>query len=196
VSHLDPIERDLLGKGYGFAIDEYRFEVRLGWDRARDYLIINLGLLTVAANLLRIENGRAGNLLVILIFVIGAVTSLLGAKAVVTGHRYYRRAVFKKTLFEYRLGLLAPIDKFDQPDATFAVGTTRGMADVNAILRAPAAWIGGPLSRQSIVFYLACLLRFLALVNAAGIVVAGMRFARATPTLWTVVMRMVAWMGF
>ena len=47
-------ERELLSKLYGFAIDEYRFQVRLNSDRTRDYFAINLGLIAATAGLFRL----------------------------------------------------------------------------------------------------------------------------------------------
>lgn len=174
----DAKPHDLLLKLYGFAIDEYRFEVRLNWDRSRDYLIVNLGLLSVATGLLRVDAGRAASLLVMLMFAIGAWTSFLGARAVATGHRYYRRTVFKKTLLEHQLGLLDRLKDFDSREATLAIGTTPGMADVERILKSPNSWINATLSRDSIVYYLMTALRFLSLANAAGAIVSGIRLYR------------------
>ena len=177
----EPLHRDLLLKLYGFAIDEYRFEVRLSSDRTRDYLVLNLALLTIATGLLRVENGRAVDALVMLLFTGGAVVSILAAKAVKTGHEYYRRTIFKKTLIEEQLGLLHRVGDSDHPDATLTIGTTAGMANIERILQDPGSWISSPLRRGSISLFLMNFLRFLSVVNACGFVAALIRLARATP---------------
>jgi len=108
----DETNRDELLKLYAIAVDEYRFEVRLNSDRTRDYLVINLGLLTLTSGLLRLENGRAATAFLMLVFAAAGATSFLCAKAVRKGHVYYRRTILKKTLIENRLGLLRQL----QPD--------------------------------------------------------------------------------
>lgn len=178
----DELPREELLKLYGFAIDEYRFEVRLNADRTRDYLVINLGLLTLTSGLLRLESGRAGTALLILVFAAAAATSVFGAKIVRKGHEYYKRAAVKKTLIESRLGLLKRLDDA-HPDSTLAIGTTPGMANIDRIRRAPDEWIAAAPSRGSIVFYAICMLWVLAAVNVAGAVITAVKLNRQWPEL-------------
>jgi hypothetical protein len=180
----DQEDRDFVSKLYQFAIDEYRFQVRLNWDRSRDYLVINLGLLTIATGLLRVDNGRAANGLVMLLFTVGSMTSWLAARAVVKGHEYYRRTIFKKTIIEEHLGLLRHVADFEHPLATFAIGTTAGMANVERILRDPDSWITQRPGRRRVWGLLVVVLRLLAVVNVCGSAAALLRIVRATPPVW------------
>jgi len=179
----DPTERELLVKLYGFAIDEYRFAVRINSDRTRDYLVINLGLITITTGLFRLDNGRAVTLLVILMFAVGVTISWSAARAAAKGHAYYRRAAFKKTLIEEQLGLFSRLDVSDHPDANLAIGTTFGMANVERMLRDPDSWLKARLSPGSIMLFLVRLLKLLAFVNACGLVLGLIRLLRATPAV-------------
>jgi hypothetical protein len=180
----DPAERELLSKLYAFAIDEYRFQVKLNSDRTRDYFAIDLGLIAATTGLFRLENGRAGTLLVMLLFLLGATTWWLAARAVVTGHRYYRQTVFKKTLIEEQLGLFGRSGASDHRDVNLAIGTTPGMANIERIVRDPDPWLKAKLTRGSITFFLMKVLKLLAFVNACGFAAATLRFLRATPPVW------------
>jgi hypothetical protein len=183
----DELSRDELLKLYGFAIDEYRFEVRLNADRTRDYLVINLGLLTLTSGLIRLESGRAGTAFLILVFAAAAATSMFGAKIVRKGHEYYRRAIVKKTSIENRLGLLKRLDVDTHNDSTFAIGTTPGMANIDRIRRASDQWIAARPSRGSIVFYAIRMLWLLAAVNAAGVVITAFKLNRQWPQLFAAI---------
>jgi hypothetical protein len=46
----DPLTPERLLDLYRLALDEYRFEVRLGWDRTTYFLVLNSGILTVATD--------------------------------------------------------------------------------------------------------------------------------------------------
>jgi hypothetical protein len=52
-SQLPPSREDLLNL-YGKALDEYRFQVRLNWDRTQYFLALDLGILAAAAGLVRL----------------------------------------------------------------------------------------------------------------------------------------------
>lgn len=179
----DELPREELIKLYGFAIDEYRFEVRLNADRTRDYLVISLGLLTLTGGLLRIEGGRAGTAFLIFVFAAAAATSVFGAKIVRKGHEYYRRAAVKKTSIENRLGLLKRSGSDAHADSTLAIGTTPGMANIDRIRRAPEEWIAASPSRGSIVFYAIGMLWLLAAVNLAGVLITAAKLNKQWPQL-------------
>jgi len=168
-SPSDELNREELLKLYGFAIDEYRFNVRLNADRTRDYLVVNLGLLTLTSGLLRLESGRTGTAFLIFVFAAAAATSVFGAKIVRKGHEYYKRAAVQKTVIESRLGLLKRLDAHH--DITLAIATTLGMTNIDRILRTPDEWIAAGPSRGSIVSYAIGMLWVLAAVNAAGIAI-------------------------
>jgi hypothetical protein len=101
----DPLSTETLLDLYKIALDEYRFEVRLGWDRTTYFLVLNSAILTVAAGLLKLQNPPAVYLFIALLFSLGCGTSIVGSVSITRNHRYYRRTVVKKTLIESRLGL-------------------------------------------------------------------------------------------
>ncbi|SPE29141.1 membrane hypothetical protein [Candidatus Sulfopaludibacter sp. SbA6] len=158
---------------YKLAIDEYRFEVRLNWDRSMYYITFNTGVVAAGAGLLKFGDNGIVNLFVAGIFLLGCCSSIMGIFAIRKGHLYYRRSVYKKTLNEDVLGLGTPIGQYSSADANLAIGTTAGQARRATILLQADQYLGnGVLPAGSIVFYVASFLGLLALVNASGIVTA------------------------
>jgi hypothetical protein len=123
----DPLPAEKLLDLYRLALDEYRFEVRLGWDRTTYFLILNSAILTVATGLLKLDGPPAVYAFVCILFLLGAGTSSIGAVSISRNHEYYRRTVVKKTLIENRLGLTNSIPGLD-PSLNLAIGTPRGKA--------------------------------------------------------------------
>lgn len=164
---------DQLLKLYSIAIDEYRFTVRLNWNRTRYYLVLNAAILAAGAGLLRSDPSLAGFLLLAGLFIAGILTSLLGAKATERGHEYYRRANYKKTLLEDQLDLLEPVSGLSDENANLAVATTRGMTESKKILHDPDKYFDKPLRRGSITHKLVWLLRVFAVLNFSGLLITG-----------------------
>lgn len=142
-------ERALL-ELYGIALEEYRFTVNLNWKRTRYYLVLNAAILAAGAGLFGTSTDPRSSLLLVAVFLVGILTSTLGAKASARGHEYYRRATYKKTLIENELGLLEPLPGYDDEAANLAVATTRGMAESKEILRDRSAYVARPLRKGSI----------------------------------------------
>ena len=94
---------------YKIAIEEYRFQVKLNWERTAYYLTLNSGLIAIATGLLKVGRSPVVNLLVAVVFIIGLAASAIAIKNTKTGHQYYRRTVLKKTLIEDQLGLTKPL---------------------------------------------------------------------------------------
>jgi len=46
---------------YKVAVDEYRFEVKLGWDRAMYYMVFNTAIISVGTGLLKLEDPPLGS---------------------------------------------------------------------------------------------------------------------------------------
>lgn len=143
---------------YKIALEEYRFEVKLNNDRTFRFLVFNAAVLSVGTGLLKTNGPPASNIFVVLLFIAGAMSSLLGIRAIKKGHEYYRRAIYKKTLIETRLGLNHPVDDLklvgvntEYPGATFAIATTVGQSEINEILQRPESWIKRPLRSGTIV---------------------------------------------
>jgi|GEM_PF-1711752 len=142
---------------YKIALEEYRFEVQLNNERTFRFLVFNAAALSVGTGLLKTTGVPASNIFVVLLFLAGAMTSWLGVRAIKKGHEYYRRAIYKKTLIETRLGLNHPINDLalgvntEYPGATFAIATTVGQAEINEILQHPESWIKRPMRAGTIV---------------------------------------------
>jgi hypothetical protein len=155
------------------AVDEYRFEVRLNWDRSMYYITFNTAIIAAGAGLLKLGDNGLVNLFVAAIFFLGCSCSILGILALRKGHAYYRRCIYKKTLIEEVLGIASPLATYSGEDANLAVGTTPGQARRTFILNQTDRYLNkGILRRGNVVFYVACFLGLLAVVNVAGIAVA------------------------
>ena len=70
---------------YKIAIKEYRFEVRLNWDRTAYYLTLNSGLLAIATGLLKVGGDARVNLVVAGVFFIGLCASVIGIRNIKRG---------------------------------------------------------------------------------------------------------------
>lgn len=150
----DPCSRPELFDLYKLAIDEYRFEVRLNWDRSMYYVTFNTGIVAAGAGLLKFGDNGILNLFVAGIFLLGCCSSIMGILAIRKGHLYYRRSVYKKTLIEDVLGLATPVGQYSSADANLAIGTTSGQARRTTILFQADRYLGvGLLPAWSIVFY-------------------------------------------
>src|SRR5882724_11496221 len=100
---LDLSKDDLLNL-YKIALEEYRFQVRLNWDRTTYHLTLSSGLIAIAAGLLKFGGTSPVNLTVAGVFFIGMCVSVIGIKTILKGHEYYRHTIVKKTLLEDQLG--------------------------------------------------------------------------------------------
>jgi hypothetical protein len=130
--------RELLLKVYSAAIDEYRFNVTLGWDRTKFFLLLNSGFIAAGIGLFKISEASAlESTFLALYFLLSVAISAIGLDTVAIGKSYYREAVFKKTLVERELGLLKPIADLETAHgqrATFSIAVTKGQQDFEKIL--------------------------------------------------------------
>lgn len=152
---------------YKIAIDEYRFEVQLNWDRTVFYLTLNSGLIAIATGLLKLQGSSFLNLIVAAVFFIGLSVSVIGIRSVRKGHDYYRRTVVKKTLLEERLGLTNPSEA---GGPTMAVTTTAGQDEHFQILHSTNQWLKRPLRKSDITFLILVILALFSAANIFGIV--------------------------
>lgn len=84
----DPRREELVDL-YKIAVDEYRFQVNLNWDRSKYFLAFNTAVIGVGTGLVKIGNTLATPLLVG-IFAVGLAAAALSAIAVNLQHGYYR----------------------------------------------------------------------------------------------------------
>ena len=163
---------------YRHAIEEYRFEVELSWKRTKFYLGLNMALLAAVATLLRIDSDAWWPL--IGISATGVLVSGLGMSTIRTGHEYYRRTVWKKTLIENALGLNEPVDPQTDPSGSWAIATTATQEDTDSILKDKEAWIGRKIEWKKITWKLiASMWLFIAL----HVVVIGFSVWRSCPAI-------------
>jgi hypothetical protein len=162
----EELTRDELFDLYKVAIDEYRFEVKLGWDRTMYYMVFNSAAISVGAGLIKLDS-RPTTALAALLFVIGSFTSLIGYNATARSHEYYRRTVVKKTLIEDLLGLTSPVRGY--AGHTLTIGTTMGQTENVKILQNAEAWVTRPMRYRSITSWLRMVLLLLMLVNCVGV---------------------------
>lgn len=137
------MDRELLLKVYDAALEEYRFNVSLSWDRTKFFLLLNSGLVTAGVGLIRVATG--GDWLVwlflIFFFLVAVGVSFFGLETVEMGKEYYREAVFTKTLVERQLGLLEPVEPSDEGGRVrnLSIAVTKGMRNADKILAARAS---------------------------------------------------------
>lgn len=128
---------------YQHALEEYRFEVKLAWDRAKFYMILNSVLVTATAGLLKPD--EACSLLLLGVVFLGLLSSLMGRLTIRRGHDYYQRTIYKKTLIEDQLGLHAKLPQHACANAMLAISTTLGQGTVQEILQNTRNWLNrGP----------------------------------------------------
>ena len=68
------------------------------------------------------------------------MTSWLAIQTARNGHSYYRRAIYKKTMIEDRLGLTNPLPAYDFSGATLSITSTPNQADSQEILTNTDEW--------------------------------------------------------
>jgi hypothetical protein len=152
---------------YKIALDEYRFEVRLGWDRTTYFLVLNSAILSVATGLLKLNSPPVVYAFIALLFAFGIATSLIGSLSITKAHEYYRRTVVRKTLIEQCLGLnSSPLGMHQS--LNLATSTTRGQSERMKILSDPEGWVARPHGRRAITFWLRWILWGMAVVDGFG----------------------------
>lgn len=151
------------------AVEEYRFEVRLNWDRMQYYAVVNSGIIAVAAGLIGDADTLAGLFLCGTLFLIGLAMAMIGVTAIHRGRDYYQATIFKKAVFEHVLGLDQIAPGLANPEATFAIATTAGMAEAAEILAGkPRTSFWKRFVRNRIISYFMWFLMLLAVINVAG----------------------------
>jgi hypothetical protein len=136
----EPLTTDQLLGLYKVAIDEYRFEVKLNWDRTAYHLTLNSGLLAVATGLLKVGGASFVDLFVAVVFFIGICAAIIGINTIKTGHEYYRRTIVKIKLFEDQLDLTKPLEGY-QSLPTLSIGTTTGQREHHQIVHNTEEWV-------------------------------------------------------
>lgn len=120
-----PLSRDDLWQIYKIAVEEYRFQVNLNWQRSQYFLGLNAAIIGVGAGLIRLgqpagqDNGAP---LTVAVFLVGLALALSSAFTVGKQHVYYRTARDRMLAIGKRLNL-------DE----MAVATTPGAAGASIL---------------------------------------------------------------
>jgi hypothetical protein len=109
---------------YRVAVDEYRFEVKLNWDRMQYYAVVNSGIIAVGAGLLRETTSAGVTVLSGAMFLVGLIMALMGVISTYRSREYYHATIFKKTIYEQLLGLNNPVSSINNPRATLDSSTS------------------------------------------------------------------------
>jgi len=164
-------QHDELRELLRLAVEEYRFNVTLAWDRTKHYSTVVLTLLAGSLGLLRLEPPRPE--IAALGFLSGILVSLFASSVVRKGHEYYRNARRVKTDVETLLGR----DRFPHPSGQGVVdlrlSVTKGMAEEGSSLSATAE---KGIRSGSISGYTVAMFRILALLHFGGLMIAGASF--------------------
>jgi hypothetical protein len=113
-------DRQELLKLYELALQEYRFQVLLNWDRLKHAFVVDGVLVAAAAAIWKLGNGADPPVVVAWILALAAANSVLGILGSRTGHSYYRETRKVKTTIEQKLGL---------PENGMALSSTVGMRE-------------------------------------------------------------------
>lgn len=95
------MDSDRLMDLYRLQTEEVRFQVQIGWDRAKSSLTFHIALLGLIAAFGR----EAPKTVVVGILIFICISSAISAVMVITGHDYYRRARDQRRKIEARLGV-------------------------------------------------------------------------------------------
>jgi hypothetical protein len=170
--------RELLLKVYSTAIDEYRFNVQLSWDRTKFFLLLSSGLIAGGVGLIRVaQDSTETSVFLIIFFVLSILINMLGLNTVAVGKNYYREAVFTKTIMERELGLLKAIHDLPDPRANFSISVTDGQRDFVNVLFGIPAQPRRQFPPQSITEYSEVIFWTMILINCLGAMIATYNYA-------------------
>jgi hypothetical protein len=90
---------------YEIAVEEYRFQVQLNWNRAQYLLGFNTAVIAAGAALIKLNGSKKADPLIAGIFVVGLVAAVMSMSATYMQHGYYRSARDRMQALGERLAL-------------------------------------------------------------------------------------------
>lgn len=132
-SPSNPEELKILLELYKVAVDEYRFQTNLNWDRSKFYVLLNSALITATCGLLRLPSFKFAEFLTAPLFILGFLAAFLGYKTLMKGIEYIRRVVFNKAKFEHKLTQysdIIPLDTVIIPTDIISADTISDIRDI------------------------------------------------------------------
>lgn len=120
---------------YRIAVEEYRFQVNLNWNRVQYLLVFNVAVIAAGGALIRLDR-RALEILAGSVFLFGVVAAIASIAIIARQHGYYRNARDHMRDLEKRYGLpsLTTTEKMG--------GTAQRGPKVQLMLRAMVGAIG------------------------------------------------------
>ena len=122
---------------YEAALREYHFNVNLGWERTKFFLLLNSGLIAAGVGLVRFSEGSAlTSAFLLLFFIMLIMLSISSLRTVNVAKQYYREAIFTKTVVERELGLLEKLGNLPDGRDNLSIAVTDGQRDFLTVLTA------------------------------------------------------------
>lgn len=176
--------RELLLKVYDAAVNEYRFNVQLAWDRTKFFLLLNASLIAAGVGLTKFaQDSTPTSVFLVLYFFLCIAITAFGLETIELGKTYYRQAIFTKTLVERELGLLDPMPDAGnllEANANLSLAVTRGQRDHQNILYGERSADGlrdGSISTGSIVSYARATFWAMIVIEVLGAIIAAVNAA-------------------
>lgn len=125
----DPRRNELL-ELYKLALDDYRFQVQLNQSRSQYFLVLNIGIISVASGLISMASGPYAGLIA-LIYVVGCLFSVFSIVALHVQRKFYKSARHQKSHFEDMLELRdTTITPVQRGNKYWSFVTFKNMVDV------------------------------------------------------------------
>lgn len=123
LTHTSPNRKELF-EIYRIAVEEYRFNVELGWNRTKYLLTLNSSLTVAGLALFRFAEEKLDYVLLSLVFFLSLIILRFSFAVTRTAKQYYYNAKYKKAYIENRLGLFDNDGGETDPRANLAITTT------------------------------------------------------------------------
>lgn len=128
----------MLLKAYDSEVAEYRFNVQITWDRTKFFILLNSALVAAGIGLMKFaDSSFLVAVFLVLFFILAISIAFFGLFITEVGKRYYREAVYTKTLLERELGLLEPVKNtmgLHESRRNLSIAVTRGQRNFEDVL--------------------------------------------------------------
>lgn len=115
---------------YKLAIEDYRFQVQLNQDRSQYFLVLNIGIISVASGIIQLASGPYATL-ISLIYIVGFLFSVFSIIALRVQRKFYKSARDQKQRFEDILELQdTSITPVQRGNRIWSAVTFKNMVDV------------------------------------------------------------------
>ncbi|WP_156384109.1 hypothetical protein [Methylobacterium sp. Leaf456] len=165
---LEKQKRELLLKIYASTLDEYRFNVNIGWDQTKFYVTTSSAATAAGVGLLRLAiDSKILSAFMILYFLLPGFIALLGFKTTEVRKKYIREANLKKTLVELELGLFKDTIP-EVPGTHLGIAVTPGQKGVLTAIIKRRDRANDPVKIGTVVHFTKLLFYGLVAISATG----------------------------